>query len=316
MTFLDPSLTGRQREETGAPIGRAFLQLHVPDPANPIMALNVRPSFAPKFHVPFSLRSKLHTNHENTQFDCNITPKYSFVDIHIDRGTDGISHAMHGCSKFFFLYPPTSNNLEHYKALINHDCIISRANFEHGIAAYVDHASAIYLPAGWLHATVTLSGGFLTGITFLAAESIHITSACFAIEIATRPAEFGQNSDLYLTALSLALQSNQDVVQQDAIREWIALRGKLMVLFVEHKKDKTQKSKDKEKTTKNLKAFEKNVSDLWFAWLEEKGNCLQSCSCGWEGGFFVDHFLEEHLQPLNKPCVVERESLSLDRNMV
>ncbi|KAJ5161028.1 hypothetical protein N7492_006420 [Penicillium capsulatum] len=108
----------------------------------------------------------------------NLTPKYSFVDLHIDYGADGLSIPVGDCRKIWLLWPPTSSNLRALKTVDGQRGRLARLapQLEGCVVVETTSAQAIHIPAASLHATFTLQGGFLVARDFTTSRSLMAIS--------------------------------------------------------------------------------------------------------------------------------------------
>ncbi|KAJ5543651.1 hypothetical protein N7513_007159 [Penicillium frequentans] len=111
---------------------------------------------------------------DETNDQVNLTPKYSFVDLHIDYGADGLSTVIGDCRKIWLLYPPTDDNLNAMKSIDGQRGKLVRLmrRLEGGVLVETTSSHAIFLPAGCAHATFTLQGGYLVAKDFTTAKSL------------------------------------------------------------------------------------------------------------------------------------------------
>ncbi|KAI9884407.1 MAG: Transcription factor Sox-2 [Watsoniomyces obsoletus] len=197
---------------------------------NPVTVLNLFPSYlAQRVHIP--LRLKQHLEFEDPPPKAaNITPKYAFVDVHIDHGMEAISICVGRCRKVWFLWPPTTDNLKEMERLDHRDPDrLIRSYLDDGILLQTDKSTGIHVPSGWLHATFTIEGGFLVGITPVTAESIGLISSCTSSELVSEP---GTQPNLkgYIRGLETALRSTKPSVLQDTLDGWQHLGPQLAIL--------------------------------------------------------------------------------------
>ncbi len=87
--------------------------------------------------------------------------------------------------------------------------------------------AGIFLPSGTIHATYTLTGGFLCGVTCATAKAVIVVTDCVARELA-RPAAKGNSSDkqdalsVYNKCLECVFASRQDDLIDQACTAWIS----------------------------------------------------------------------------------------------
>ncbi len=81
------------------------LQLQTPNPVNQHYTVNVSiPEGQANLRIPSILESSLHTD-DPTSLTFNITSKYTIIDLHIDRGMEGIAISLTECERVWLLWP-------------------------------------------------------------------------------------------------------------------------------------------------------------------------------------------------------------------
>ena len=114
----------------------------------------------------------------------NGTPKFSFVDTHIDRGMDSASYAVGGVKTWIIWMPRGYAGVRGYTLDDFEDVFFDRWADGNGLEkvkgstifetlpecdAYIAQTKdnvGLYIPHGWKHAVFTLESGFLAGIVF------------------------------------------------------------------------------------------------------------------------------------------------------
>ncbi len=133
----------------------------------------------------------------------------------------------------------------------------------------------IFLPAGTIHATYTIEGGFLCGITCATANAITVVTKCVSLELA-RSGEKGTPGDkpgamnVYDRSLECVFKSSK-----------IELIDKAMSAWIRHQ-DQFLKHPGLIKETKQL-------------WLENLPRGGRRCPCGHQSDLFLDHWINAHL---------------------
>jgi hypothetical protein len=156
----------------------AMLQYSSPNGDCPISIIGMEPpktSVAYSFNVPESLNAYV-TAHEQRDVVYNLTPSYTFVDLHIDYGADGISKTLGQCEKYWFLFPPTAENLRLLAGVHGEKRKLGKLlhALEFGIIAKTKASDALYIPSGCIHATYTTKGGFLVAKDFVTMETCGV----------------------------------------------------------------------------------------------------------------------------------------------
>uniref|UniRef100_A0A093V791 JmjC domain-containing histone demethylation protein 1 n=1 Tax=Talaromyces marneffei PM1 TaxID=1077442 RepID=A0A093V791_TALMA len=230
-------------------------QLIDPDPVQPIFLTGLRLPSAENygFRCPYDLCAVVEPE-EECNVQVNMTPKYSFVDLHIDYGADGLSTLVGECRKIWLLYPPSEANLRAMKTVDSHRAKLSRImhQLEGGIIAATNASHAIYIPAGCIHATFTLQGGFLITKDFTTSESLAAIASYLlhgldrALSTAAREIcyeWFERCLDVCLCSGNLNLALEAWVHSQDALAAWAASHRQWRVnvrrLWEQHLHDNT-----------------------------------------------------------------------------
>ncbi|KAL9634358.1 MAG: hypothetical protein Q9164_004134 [Protoblastenia rupestris] len=309
---------------TGRPLLEAINQLSTPDVGRPIFVDNiaVRLDRDIGLELPLSLECRNTINPEKEPTSAsNITPQGTIVDLHVDHGFTVLATTIEDCVKMWALFPPTEHNLGLLRKVANKSGGLqllvedhlqySQPFLEGGILTRTDSAEAILLPAGTLHAVFTLSGGFLSGIHFLTAESTYQTALCLRYEIQCKlgiesPDEVSEHTvpafgelegDVARYAESLELALRYPVHRKDAIRGWI-----LVEPFMKTWVSTAAKAGFHEIWRNNLG---------WLGHFTYANAGVGKCACGWDRGddFFL-HF-KGHLTFLDKSwLLVEQTSMA------
>ena len=103
--------------------------------------------------------------HDDPYYGMNVTPKYTFVDLHVDLGMEALCTSIGDCVKFWVLYPPTRYNLHLFYSVCSDAGRMPRiANeLEGGIAVIAGSEITLMLPAATIHCVWTIEGGILAG---------------------------------------------------------------------------------------------------------------------------------------------------------
>ncbi|KAI9887905.1 MAG: hypothetical protein M1823_000294 [Watsoniomyces obsoletus] len=227
-------------------VATAFRQIHLRRPEdeegedewidlqrNPITLFNLAvPTLKQSVQIPTYLEPELQFDQHPPALrpSVNATPKFALVDVHIDLGMEVVSLCVGRCRKIWFLWPPTSGNLWEMTRLGHrHPDRLIQTNLDHGVLVETDRTVGIHLPAGWLHATLTIEGGFLIGITPIAAESIDIITNYFSSELLMSPSDTDESLNVYIRGLRTALRSAKPQIIRDAVDGWSRLGPRLQV---------------------------------------------------------------------------------------
>eukprot|EP00731_Ephydatia_muelleri_P010636 Em0005g1222a len=105
---------------------------------------------------------------------CLMSTKGSFTDFHVDIAGTSVWHYVYSGEKFFYLIPPTSENINKLTSwLQSDDCFLSDLVPE----CYVVHLTAgnsLFMPTGWIHAVYTPQDSIIFQDNFLQRFSIGL----------------------------------------------------------------------------------------------------------------------------------------------
>ena len=154
----------------------------------------------------------------------NYATKGAFVDLHIDGGKEGLSALLANCEKVWLLAPMTPKNSAVFQSAARvtdrylHYCL---PQLEGCIVTTTNSKEVLYIPAGCLHSTITVSAGFLIGIDFVYEGSI-VTSYHTIITLLGVDGDSHAQEDLdtFCLAIEHALLGTT-MSQQSAMRGWL-----------------------------------------------------------------------------------------------
>ncbi|KAJ9650320.1 hypothetical protein H2198_010375 [Neophaeococcomyces mojaviensis] len=270
-----------EQGEKSANATLAFCQMAKPNPDNPTCIIGMEPRAWVRGKM-FGSCAQLHrrvTTYLEQRMVLNMTPKFSFVDLHIDYGRDGISATLHECEKVWMVYPPTPHNLqwmaEHrgQHAKLAHGMTV----LEGGVVVHTTSAEAIYLPAGCLHAVFTVASGFLVSMDCTTQISVWPCAQYLRYNV---QAEFEADEQrdcyfLFLEALDVALQN---AGERDAFRAWIAVDDVLQM------------------KRKNDRVWVRAARKVWDEYLKSEPIVDVACPCaGAVSSSFLNHLKDHHL---------------------
>lgn len=125
--------------------------------------------------------------HPSIGVEVMIYPTGSFSDIHSDATTVGRALCIDRCEKLWFMWPPTSHNLQLWAANQGLGISLIRygAELEGGLVANTagNGDNALSMPAGTLHSAFTLEGGVLSGINYTTAEDIQLAGRMLELQV-------------------------------------------------------------------------------------------------------------------------------------
>jgi hypothetical protein len=158
----------------------------------------------------------------------NIAPQDYVVDLHIgktvsskehecpeswhftDHGLNALSTVFHDCVKLRVLFPPSTPNLDAFYALRGQECKFQRLALvlEDGMCAITTQGKTLYMPAGWLHATLTVRGGCLLGVNWTRGSDLPMVANIYAREFKADCEE--ASHQLLLNSGSMACSTSND----------------------------------------------------------------------------------------------------------
>ncbi|KXL41588.1 hypothetical protein M433DRAFT_72742 [Acidomyces richmondensis BFW] len=256
-------------------------QLIDPDPNKPGFLTGLRlPSIDQfGFRSPCDISSIIEPFDE-TNNQVNLTPKYSFVDLHTDYGADGLSTVIGECRKIWLLYPPTDNNLNAMKSIDGQRGKLLRLvhQLEGGVLVETTSSHAIFIPAGCAHATFTLQGGYLVTKDFTTVKSLNAIASFIVYGLdETLPTEAREVCfDWFERCLDVTL-AQQHVTT--AISAWLKAEAKLASWASTHRR------------------WRVNVRRLWEHHCQDS---VVSCPCDLQEptSSFFQHFSSVHMGSL------------------
>ncbi|KAL4935580.1 hypothetical protein BDV06DRAFT_228695 [Aspergillus oleicola] len=231
--------------------GLAIAQLLDPDPAHPAFLVSLQlPLVERGFCCPATISSIAEPMDESCP-EANLTPKFSFVDLHTDYGADGVTTLIDDCRKIWFLYPPTSSNLAALASVNGQRRKLLHIlhKLEAGIIVETSSSEALWIPAGCIHATFTIEGGFLVGSAFTTSQSITAISTLIASGLEKSEDAREECFNWFKKSLDAALLHRKF---SDVLNAWIQAEA----FF----RDWAAQTKDWAKDTKEI--WSKNQDDL------------------------------------------------------
>ena len=259
----------------------AIAQLVEPSEASPvtIIGLDILPEGS--FHVPVYLSEFVEGVDEANQ-QLILTPKFAFTDLHLDT-SDGISSPLGNCRKMWLVFPPTAKDLQLMKKADGQRAKLDRigSQLEVGLTFTTSSTEAIYLPAGCIHAVITLEGGFLVAVDFLTPLSSKPHSAMILAGLDDSGAASQFRQEVYRRFLSSAdhgLAFRQEAL---VLSSWIEALEKIRRYAKESPKWKAAATK------------------VWEEFFKKAKEGV--CACGKQGKTrFVDHFKKNHMWQVGK----------------
>ncbi|KAH7016641.1 hypothetical protein B0J12DRAFT_775483 [Macrophomina phaseolina] len=208
----------------------------------------------------------------------NVSPKGSWVDLHIDNGTDAISVTIGGCTKVWCMWPPSRENLELYEGVKTMPFKLNKISslLKNGIIFSSDSSEAVIIPAGCIHGTFTLTPGFLASAEFMTLHTVGPAAECLTRGFfGPLHHEIDPNCIyLFLNAFEIALQNGKP---EKALKSW----------------ETAQKALRSAASTDML--FRKTAKQVWRRFLHAP-DAPKKCPCGRqeEGKSLASHVKKDH----------------------
>ncbi|KAL9082777.1 MAG: hypothetical protein Q9159_006190 [Coniocarpon cinnabarinum] len=201
------------------------------------------PDLNAAFEVPQSAPQRTCSASFKHPMQSNLALEGSFVGPHVDHGTSGIIVVIGRCTKLLLVWPPSQHNRTSL-------CSIRKAvdvhrydwsNLRGGYATLLDSSKALYLPPGWIHATITIKAGILLGRTFYEPYCALSTADCLLddLDVATslcRPSSIRAEDfdDIFQTlrtycseAFEVSLFESVGLTPLAAMNGWLKLEDEL-----------------------------------------------------------------------------------------
>lgn len=306
---IEDTATGTAKKK---PIKDVITQLFDPPTEYPLIAHNV-PTVEPKSFNTNAISDKVTPPSKQHIYSAmNVTPANTVVDIHVDQGTNGLSAGIGVDSdpwqirvhKIWLFWPPTEYNLATYEKLKRSKSfrLLKMAQLEHGtITAFGIH-HGVFIPAGWLHATITTRSGFLSGININSPSSLPMGLKIKAMDLRLAPWDISLHlynlQDAIEVALDASLEDEAGSSVDSAIQGWYEVEAALRGIKMNAGRDRGPRAA---------------ILAAWMGMLEGREELDRRCCACWEGRRegeevgegccscrskkrrFRRHFWEEHL---------------------
>lgn len=135
--------------------------------------------------------------------------------------------------KVWLLWPPTPENENaFYPNFDVHDADNELFKFnriaphlKEGRIISTGSADAVFIPAGWIHAVITLHGGFLIGYSWSAKEESETLLRCFSLEASFGRSthDLGSSLQFIISCLALPMNSMDNRTVAEGLKSWIEL---------------------------------------------------------------------------------------------
>ena len=148
-----------------------------------------------RFRIPAEQLSARPSALVDSPIQANFSLEDTAVEPHVDGGTSGLSLVLPPCEKVWCFFPPTERNMVRLQNLnlATREAKKDWSGFEHGMIGLVGHAEAVYIPSGWIHATITIKPGILFGATFYEQGSARMAAKCLLMDL-VEDRIYGRNS--------------------------------------------------------------------------------------------------------------------------
>ena len=289
-------------------IKEVITQLFDPPPEGPLIAHNVPTVEAKRFDVEAISKKITPPSKEHIYSAMNVTPANTVVDIHVDQGTNGLSVGVGKdedpwqikVHKVWFFWPPTEHNLATYEELKQSKelRLLRSSELQHGIITAFGIHHGIFIPAGWLHATVTTRSGFLGGINVHSPDTILMASKIKSMDLRLTPYEVSQHLYNFQDAIEVALDPSITEPQpalDAAIQGWFEVEAALRGIKINMAHNRSQCSKILDAWSTVLEQHPELDDRCCGCWEGRKQRCEGCCSCRNKKKRFRKHFWMEHL---------------------
>ena len=289
-------------------IKEVISQLFDPPPEGPLIAHNVPTVEAKRFNVEAISRKITPPSKEHIYSAMNVTPANTVVDIHVDQGTNGLSVGVGKDEdpwqikvyKVWLFWPPTEHNLATYEELKQSKelRLLRSSELQHGIITAFGIHHGIFIPAGWLHATVTTRSGFLGGINVHSSDTILMASKIKSMDLRLTPYEVSQHLYNFQDAIEVALDpsiAEPEPALVAAIQGWFEIEAALRGIKINMAHNRSQCSKILDAWSTILEQhpeLDDRCCGCWEGREERREGC---CSCRNKKKRFRKHFWMEHL---------------------
>lgn len=262
------------------PIKDVIAQLFDPPLEGPLIAHNLPTIDEDSFNVD-AISDKVTTpDDQHIYSGMNVTPANTVVDIHVDQGTNGLSVGIGKdddpwqiqVHKVWLFWPPTDHNLAKYEELKRSKGLrlLKMDKFEHGIITAFGIHHGVFIPAGWLHATVTTRSGFLSGININSTDTVLTALKIKCMDLRLMPNDVSQHLYNLEDAIEVALDiSNEDAgsTLDTTIQGWYEVESALRGVKLNMSQNRSQCS---------------NILDAWSAALRRHPELDSRCCACWE----------------------------------
>ena len=181
------------------------------------------------------------------------------------------------------MFPPTQRNLTLMRSKEGNLAKLVQlvAVLEGGLLVRTTCKEALYIPAGCIHATFTIVGGFLISKDFTTQSSCQPFARYLAFNMDNLSDGTSKKAiaRAYLDSLNVALANGNAT---EAIEAWTHTRARV------------------EEWVKNDQQWAKRAAKIWKEFLLNPDSRRMTCSCDWSGPDheFRAHLYSSHLLPL------------------
>jgi hypothetical protein len=142
---------------------------------------------------------------------------------------NALSTIFHDCVKLWVLFPPSTSNLDAFYALRGWECKFQRLALalEDGVCAITTQGETLYMPPGWLHATLTVRGGCLLGVNWTRGWDLPMVANIYAREFKADREEASHQLLLYSGSMAYSTGNDTDELWTVLCPLWSLLRDSL-----------------------------------------------------------------------------------------
>lgn len=164
------------------------------------------------------------------------------------------------CEKIFFLFPPTFRNLTWFRRhRFAGNLSPGLSVLEHGLVTNVTSDNVLYIPAGWLHATLTTKGGFLLSYDCATDDTLDTFALCGLTEAVEAP-DLLESLLVTTKALFVSFREGESRDGEPDHRRWTRLKRVWTNVLLSLQQSRRQ---HRDLTCHNMKSWCRNAWELW-----------------------------------------------------
>ena len=234
-------------------------------------------------------------------FQCNIGLKGADIDPHMDHGASVLSLVFGSCKKLWCVWPPTPENFDILTKMRSgsSEAMKHWGRLRDGAIGILDSSHAIYLPPGWIHATIALTPGLLAGRAFFEPGCAPTSARCLIADIAVDRATGRPNvrapSEALITlegsyrwSLCVDFLTRDSEIRDAALQSWFAVQDELALATDDGLFDAGRLQKSSEHIHTEVR---KTLGSIV---TKDKGT--RPCPMHERSTLTLQHFFEEHVR--------------------